>query len=61
MLARVTPHGTITETLSPVWGIRTAQLHRPQAPAGRLGDLPDRVTSQRAGGPLGAGLAAGHK
>ena len=42
-------------------GVSAAQLHRPQTPAASLGDLPDRVTSQRVGGTIGASLAAGHK
>ena len=42
-------------------GVSATQLHRPQTPAASLGDLPDRVTSQRVGGTIGAGLAAGHK
>jgi hypothetical protein len=36
-------------------------LHRAQAPAGCLGDLPDRVPGERARGTLGTGLPDGHK
>jgi hypothetical protein len=42
-------------------GVGAAQLHRPQAPADRFGDLADRVSGQRVGGTLSAALAVSHE